>query len=453
MTKSTKNPILAFFSSVQLALFLLFVLAGTSIIGTIIPQNSPASFYAKQYGPQMAKFMELLKLTDMYNSWWFLLLLLLFAINLIVCSADRIPQVIRIIKKDNLATSAERLKKMSLSSSFTWQGTVETSTEKVHNILTSARWTPTQRDNEQGTLFFTEKGPWTRFGVYVVHISILLILLGAVIGSSMIAKNILHKPSFAFKGSIMIPETRQTEVIYSFKDGHPIDLGFAVRCNSFAIEYYSNGMPKTYLSKVTVLENDQEILSTDIEVNTPLTYKGITFYQSSYQPYQDFVISLQKVGTDKQIKKVVTPAKQLEWQEGGISYGIINQESQGKVTQRVKVWLSDNQGEPSTFWVNMGQDAMVERPSGSYVFNAKQLYATGLQVTKDPGVWLVYGGCILMLVGLYIAFFMSHRKLFVFIQQKGKNTEIIFAGNTNKNKIGFEKTFNNLATHFEAKNT
>ena len=452
MTQSTKNPLLAFFSSVQLALFLLFVLAGTSIIGTILPQNSPASFYAKQYGPQMARFMELLKLTDMYNSWWFLLLLLLFAINLIVCSLDRIPQVIKIIKKDNLAISPQRLQKMSLSSSFTWQGTVEASTEKVHNILASAKWKPAQRDSEQGTLFFSEKGPWTRFGVYVVHISILVILMGAVIGSSMVAKKILHMPSFAFKGSIMIPETRETEVIYSFKDGHPIDLGFTVRCNFFDIEYYGNGMPKTYLSKVTVLEDGQEILSTDIEVNTPLTYKGVTFYQSSYQPYQDFVISLQKVNTDKQLKRVVGPAKQLEWEDGGISFGIINQEARGKVTKRVKVWLTDNQGEPSTFWVNMGQEAMVERPSGSYTFSAKQLYATGLQVTKDPGVWLVYGGCILMLVGLYIAFFMSHRKLFVFIQQKGENTEIIFAGNTNKNKIGFEKTFNNLVTQFEAKN-
>ncbi|MBM9513538.1 cytochrome c biogenesis protein ResB [Desulfogranum marinum] len=450
MTKSTKNPILAFFSSVQLALFLLFVLAATSIIGTIIPQNSPASFYAKQYGPQMARFFELLKLTDMYNSWWFLLLLLLFAINLIVCSIDRIPQVIRIIKKDNLAISPERLQKMSLSSSFTWHTTIEMSVDRVHAILTNERWKTTQRDNEQGTLFFAEKGPWTRFGVYVVHISILIILLGAVIGSSMIAKKVLHKPSFAFKGSVMIPETRESEVIYSFKSGQPIDLGFTVRCDFFDIEYYSNGMPKTYLSKVTVLENDQEILSTDIEVNAPLTYKGVTFYQSSYQPYQDFVVSLQNNRTNKQIKRVVPPAKQLEWQEGGISFGIINQEAKGKVTQRVKVWLTDNQGDPSTFWVNMGQEAMIERPSGTYTFNAKQLYATGLQVTKDPGVWLVYWGCILMLVGLYIAFFMSHRKLFVFIQQKGKNTEIIVAGNTNKNKIGFEKTFNRLATRFEA---
>ena len=35
---------------------------------------------------------------------------------------------------------------------------------------------------------------------------------------------------------------------------------------------------------------------------------------------------------------------------------------------------------------------------------------TGLQVRKDPGVWVVYLGFIVMSIGLYIAFFMSHKK-------------------------------------------
>lgn len=35
-----KNSLLAFFASVQLALFLLGLLASTAIIGTIIPQNA-----------------------------------------------------------------------------------------------------------------------------------------------------------------------------------------------------------------------------------------------------------------------------------------------------------------------------------------------------------------------------------------------------------------------------
>jgi len=449
--KPKKNPIFAFFASVQLALFLLFLLAATSIIGTILPQNSSAQFYADQFGPQMAKFIELLHLSDMYNSWWFLLLLLIFALNLIVCSLDRIPQAIRMVKKDPLDISVNRLKKMSLSKSVTCAGDAE----KVQNDLLQAfaaeGWKFNQKEVDGGTLFGAQKGAWTRFGVYVVHVSILLILAGAVIGSSMVAKKILRNPSFAFKGSIMIPETRQSEVIYSFKDGQPINLGFEVRCNYFNIEYYANGMPKTYLSTVSILENGTEILTTDVEVNKPLTYKGVTFYQSSYQPYQDYVVNLEKIGSDKKLTAVIPPAQQKKWEDGGVSYGILNQEAHNNVTSRVKIWFTDNQGEPSTFWVNMGQEALVERPSGTYRFQAKQLYATGLQVTKDPGVLIVYFGCILMLVGLYVAFFTSHRKLYLFVaQEKDHRATILLAGTANKNKVGFEKKYYQLADHLNA---
>ncbi|PID72470.1 MAG: cytochrome C biogenesis protein ResB [Desulfobulbus propionicus] len=444
--KPSKNSLVAFFASVQLALLLLILLAATSIIGTVIPQNSPAKFYADQFGPQMAKFIELLHLNDMYNSWWFLFLLLLFAINLIVCSLDRIPQVFRIVKKDPLDISVNRLQKMALSTTASVTDSPEKVTAALVQRFSAEGWHFSQKKDAGGTLLATQKGAWTRFGVYVVHISILIILAGAVIGSSMIAKTVLKNPSFAFKGSIMIPETRESGVIFSFKESKPIDLGFTIRCNSFNIAYYPNGMPKTYLSTVSILEDGKEMLTTEVKVNKPLTYKGITFYQSSYQPYQDFVINLEHTGNGKKISTVLPPAQQKQWQEEGVFYGILNQESRGNVTSRVKIWFTDKRGEPSIFWVNMGQEALIERPSGTYKFTAKQLYATGLQATKDPGVYMVYFGCILMLVGLFVAFFTSHRKLYLFISAgKANETTLLLAGSTNKNKVGFEKNFNKLA--------
>ena len=95
MTTKKKNPLWAFFASVQLALFLLFVLAGTSILGTVVPQNKPLAVYAQQYGHNMANLLQLLDIIDMYNSWWFLTLLCLFCLNLIICSLERIPNVIK----------------------------------------------------------------------------------------------------------------------------------------------------------------------------------------------------------------------------------------------------------------------------------------------------------------------------------------------------------------------
>jgi len=65
---------------------------------------------------------------------------------------------------------------------------------------------------------------------------------------------------------------------------------------------------------------------------------------------------------------------------------------------------------------------------------------TGLQVAKDPGVWVVWLGCFLMVIGVYAAFFMSHRRIWVRIQ----NGTITVGGNASKNQGAFQQTFDGL---------
>ena len=38
---------------------------------------------------------------------------------------------------------------------------------------------------------------------------------------------------------------------------------------------------------------------------------------------------------------------------------------------------------------------------------------TGLQVAKDPGVWVVWIGCALLILGLIVSFFFSHQRVWV----------------------------------------
>jgi cytochrome c biogenesis protein len=449
MTTPKKNTFLSLFASVQLALLLILFLASTSIIGTIIPQNSPRAFYIEKYGEKTAQFFQLLDIPDMYNSWWFIGLLILFTLNLIVCSLERIPQVWRTLRRDGLRVPPEQLVKFPLHQEITLPVPFETAIGRVTALLSTHGWAAKEAEKEGGQFFFAQKGGWTRFGVYVVHCSILVILAGAVVGSSAVARKILHDPQFAFKGSIMLPEGESTDHIIAFKSGEHLELGFEIRCDAFAIEHYPNGMPKTYRSRVTVIENKQPVQTVDIEVNQPLTYKGVTFYQSSYQPYQNYRVSLKKQDNGPETSAIITAARQVDWPEAGVSYGIINRESQGEVTKRLKMWFTDNQGEPSVFWINANQEATIERPSGTYLFNIRQMYATGLQATKDPGIWLVYSGCLLMLVGLYIAFFLSHRKIYVFIQPDENGSRLLFAGEANKNKVGFEYKFLELINKLE----
>jgi cytochrome c biogenesis protein len=67
---------------------------------------------------------------------------------------------------------------------------------------------------------------------------------------------------------------------------------------------------------------------------------------------------------------------------------------------------------------------------------------TGLQVAKDPGVWIVWIGCALMVVGIYGAFLISHRRIWIRLQ----NGHVTIGGNASKNQASFEQCFKELET-------
>jgi cytochrome c biogenesis protein len=436
-----RNPIWDFFASVKLALFTLFFLSTTSIIGTIIPQKESFQWYVERYGEATANLFQILAFTpDMYTSVWFLCLLGLLAINLIVCSFDRFPGVWRQIKADNLDTPQARLEKMTPRLQWQSGNSPEATADTFKNTLKTLGWEASERKDGKGILLFAQKGALTRTGVYIVHASLLVIFLGAIIGSI-----------FGFKASIMLPETRTTDKVYSSETRAAIDLGFEVRCDLFNIEFYDNGMPKAYRSQLAILENGKVVTEKAILVNDPLTYKGITFYQSSYEPFQEFKITLTNKKTGQKETVIIPFQKQHTLEESGLRLGIINAETRGQSVSRMKIWLTDDQGEPSLFWLNDGDQVTVERSKNSYTVSAKQMYATGLQVAKDPGVWTVYAGCAMMIIGLVVAFFMSHQRIWLFVHEENDGTtSILMTGNANKNKAGFAKTFENLTKAVKA---
>ena len=65
---------------------------------------------------------------------------------------------------------------------------------------------------------------------------------------------------------------------------------------------------------------------------------------------------------------------------------------------------------------------------------------TGLQVARDPGVEIVWLGCCLMVIGIYAAFFMSHRRIWIRVQ----NGAVTVGGNASKNQVAFQQSFEGL---------
>lgn len=442
MTNKKSNPIWKFFTSVKLALFCLFTLAGASIIGTIIPQNESVGRYIELYGAGTAKFFQLLDIPDMYNSWWFLGLLGLFAMNLTICTIDRFPHLLKLATMDNLSTKIDRLRKMGMRRIFATNGKPQETVTEVQGIMAEAGWKTSKRQVEGGTLLFSQKGPWTRLGVIVVHVSILLIFTGALVGKF-----------YGYKASVMIPEGSSTDVIYKSTPGHPtIPLGFTLKCDRFLLTYYDTGMPKEFRSDLTIHQNGKIVKRKSIVVNDPLQYAGLTFYQASYQPINgQFIAQLSDEKSKAQQKFILQyPTNQaIKWPGRNISFGIVDVSGPDIMRHfQYKIWFSDGKGQPSTFWMNQDSSIRIKRPDNSYMLTVSPRFATGLQIAKDPGVWIVYTGCIMMILGLIVIFFMSHRRVWAFVfDEKGK-TNILVCGQSNKDKIGFEKTMHSLYKRF-----
>lgn len=433
--KKEKNSLWQFLASVRLALFTFFIIAAASIFGTVILQNQPYQKYVQIYGARTAEIFRLLDFTNMYDSWWFLTLLAIFSMNLIVCTIDRFPNIWRLVTMDNLDIDPNRVGRMSQRTTLRTDKPATEAAAAVKGVLAQAGWKTEERGHEGGTLLFAQKGAWTRLGVIGVHTSILVIFIGAIIGSV-----------YGLKGSVMIPVGSSTNRVFRFNQQHtPFPLGFTVRCDNFDLSLYKSGMPKEYRSDLTVIKNGKKVYFKSIIVNDPMHYGGFTFYQASYQPTQQLLAKIQDLKTGKVAGfALATKPQEINWPGEDVNFGIINMKQDFQGQYQFKIWFSDGKGSPSEFWVDLGQPVTIKRKNTSYSFLLNERYATGLQVSKDPGVWGVYAGCILLLLGLLVAFFMSHRRLWVNVVSEDNRTRIMIGGQSNKNKVGFANHFKEL---------
>src|SRR4030042_4208889 len=244
---SLLSEILDFFASVKMALVLLITLAITSLLGTILPQGEPLAFYRQLYTPWSGKLIGFLQLYDMYHSWWFQWLLLLLTVNLIVCSLKRFSSTWKVVTASPRSVSEHLFETLPFNQKFSLKEPPMDSRVWVQSLLGRHFGKLTPLSLNQGTAFYFEKGRFSRFGVYLVHSSVLVIFMGAIIGSL-----------YGFNGFLEIKEGESRDQIF-IKGPHALKkLGFSVRLDRFTMAFYPNGMPREYRSDLSFRENGQE---------------------------------------------------------------------------------------------------------------------------------------------------------------------------------------------------
>lgn len=60
--------------------------------------------------------------------------------------------------------------------------------------------------------------------------------------------------------------------------------------------------------------------------------------------------------------------------------------------------------------------------------------ASGLQITRAPGQDIVYLGCVMLCVGIFMLFYIPQRRYWAWLQQQGGHVEVIFAGMGNRHE-------------------
>ncbi|MBI5593555.1 MAG: cytochrome c biogenesis protein ResB [Deltaproteobacteria bacterium] len=442
MNSRQHSPIFKFFASVRLTVTILLTLAATSVIGTVIPQNQSTEAYVQTYGRNMVRLFSVLDMFDMYHSWWFQLLLVLLTLNIIVCSVDRLPTTWKIVAKPLVFKPSRFL-------NTTCQRQVEVSSPDqaqslLEKVLSRSVGRVRFEQARDGYFLWSEKGRWTRLGVYVVHLSVVFLLAGGLIGSF-----------WGFDGSANIPEGETVKAIRLSNSGKSIPLDFEIRCDKFSVSFYDSGAPSEYRSTLTILEKGTPVLTRDIIVNDPLRYKGINLFQSSYGnlPSQNLVLSFTSRATGMEYKEKIAPGQTVTIPEGLGSFTItaFNRDHLFKghsIGDAFVGMLKSPNGDSVEVVLPVKFPSFDRMRKGDVIVaiaETETRYYTGLQVTSDPGVWVVYTGFLLMIAGCIVTFFMSHQQICIEALTDGKISSVTVRGVANKNKIDIQKKVDAIA--------
>ena len=453
-----------FFASVRLTIVLLLTLAATSIIGTLIPQNDSPQGYIQVFGDFGYRLFDVLGFLDLYHSWWYQTLMLLLVVNILVCSIERLSSTWQIIFPKRLKFNLARFRNLNLKEEFTANSTGEQLKNSYQAFINRKFRHCHIEETDEGYAIFGERGRWTRIGVYIVHLSIICMLVGGVIGSI-----------FGWEGFVNLAPGEAAQQIQLRNRNQMLELDFAIRCDDFKVSFYPNGAVEEYRASLSILDQGKVVKSQDIIVNDPLHYKGISIFQASWGPLpprpedieitDEFTLVFASKATGMNYRKKASVGQTIEIPEGlgkftvnelrpaynfrgqdlGATFVGTLQQNNGVDVEVVLPLQFPSFDKMGPMFNPIRKDDVFISVSGVKANPVEQRYFTGLEISRDPGVWVVYTGFILIIVGCFVTFFMSHSQICVDIYENGENCRIIVSGTANKNKLGNERKLKMIA--------
>ncbi|WP_088240031.1 cytochrome c biogenesis protein [Calothrix rhizosoleniae] len=424
-----RRDFLPLITDLRLAIVLLLLIALFSITGTIIEQGQSLSFYQANYPEDPALFGFLswkvlltLGLNDVYRTWWFLTLLIFFGTSLTACTFTRQLPALKAAQRWKFYQQPRQFQKLALSAEFDLDKDNTASLENLTQILSDRRY---KIFPEESGVLYARKGIIGRIGPIVVHIGIVLILLGGILGAMT-----------GFVAQEMIPSGNTFQIKNIINAGpwaaKPSSQDWSVRVNRFWIDYTPNGGIDQFYSDMSVLNpQGEEVDHKKIFVNQPLRYRGITFYQTSWS------IAAVKVQINKS-PIFQLPMAELDTKGQGQLWGTWIP-TKPDLSAGVSLIAKDLQGtvliyDPQGQLVNTLRAGMSTQINGVTLKLLEIVGSTGLQIKSDPSIPLVYAGFATLMLGVISSYF-SHSQIWA-LQKDGR---LYVGGKTNRAQITFER--------------
>jgi len=415
-----KQKIFQLVADLRFSIFILLLISIFSITGTVIEQDQSIEIYKLNYPLTNPVFGFLtwdliLKfgLDHVYKTWWFFTLIFLFGLSLISCTfLQQLPSLKIARRCQFFRTTGQfyRLKISTILNNFSFNKILASIKEKQYSIF------------QQKNIIYCYKGLIGRIAPILVHFSMILVLLGTIIGSL-----------FGFKAQEIVPKTENFHIQNILNNGQlTIIPNTSARINDFWITYTKNRTISQFYSDISILSNQgNEIKRKTIAVNYPLISKGVYYYQTDWNliglRFQNSVnetIEYPLINISGNQNKIWLTwiASNNSLNEGSIAI-IDNLEGYCSIYNETGRFLGN---------IELNETANLNQP----ITFSEIISSTGLQIKTDPGIPIIYSGFFFLMLSTLISY-ITYSQIWI-IQ---KNQKLFIGGTTNRAIFDFELEF------------
>ena len=415
-----KQKIFRLLADLRFAIFILLLISLCSIVGTVIEQDQPIEVYKLNYSLTNPIFRFLswdriiqFELNHVYKTWWFLTLIILFGCSLTLCSFLQQLPSIRIARRCQFFRTTNpfcRLKVSTILSNFSLNKIIIRIKNNQYSIF------------QQRNMIYCYKGLIGRIAPIIVHFSMILILLGTIVGSL-----------FGFKAQEIVPKTENFHIQNILNNG-PLTIipKTSARINDFWLTYTKTKTISQFYSDISILGSQgNEIKRKTISVNYPLISNRVYYYQTDWN-----LLGLRFQKSANQILEYplinVVGNQEKIWSTW-IENNAITQDGVIVIISNLEGYCSlySNKGQ---FLGNLELNESVNLIQSITLLEI--ISSTGLQIKIDPGIPLIYLGFLFLMLSSSISYITYSQ-----IWMVQKDRQIFIGGNTNRAIFNFELEF------------